>query len=82
MSYFCRPLDTVRGMSRETLVEVTANIESQEYRRRLNTDVGYSEHPRASTTDDVEQFFSLCVRHMGNSFTLQQFKYRWRNIVR
>jgi hypothetical protein len=68
-------------MSRETFVELTANIESQEFRRRQNREIGFVEHPRAATTDDVEQFFSLCVRQMGSSFTLKEFKYRWRRLA-
>ncbi|XP_064622698.1 uncharacterized protein LOC135484921 isoform X2 [Lineus longissimus] len=76
-----RPWNSVRGFSRETLIEVTTNIESQEYRRRENTTIGYSEHPRAGTTDDVEALFSICHRHLGDTFTLQDFKHRWMKLV-
>jgi hypothetical protein len=69
-------------MSRETLVELTTNIESQEHRRRENTTIGYSEHPRAGTTDDVEALFSICHRHLGDNFTLQDFKHRWFKMVK
>lgn len=58
-------MDTIRGFTRETFIELTTNIESQEFRRRQNTILGYPEHPRAATTDDVECFFSLTRRHLG-----------------
>ena len=38
----------------ETVIAVTTNIESMELRRCQNDDIGYVEHPRAGTTDDVE----------------------------
>lgn len=76
------PLDDVRGFSRETLVEVTTNIESQELRRNQNAALGYAEHPRASTTDDVECFFSMCHRYMGETFTTRDLKYRFKKIAR
>ena len=53
--YQYSPVDQVRGMSRETFVEVTANIESQEFRRRQLMQSGQApENPRAATTDDVK----------------------------
>lgn len=79
---FFRPMENIRGFTRETFVEVTTNIESQEMRRIMNSDLGYPEHPRAATTDDVECFFSLTRRHLGDTFTLQQFKNRWPRLVR
>ena len=50
-----------------------ANIESREWRRAYNTQHNLSpEHPRASTTDDVECFFSVLRDSVGKDFTLQE----------
>lgn len=75
-------MDTIRGFTRETFIELTTNIESQEFRRRQNTILGYPEHPRAATTDDVECFFSLTRRHLGDTFTVKEFRAGWRKLVR
>jgi len=77
-----RPVDCVRGFSRETLVELTTNIESQEHRRRMNSVLGYPEHPRAGVTDDLETLFAMFHRYLGPVFTLKQFKEMWPKIVR
>ncbi|KAJ7394540.1 hypothetical protein OS493_000355 [Desmophyllum pertusum] len=77
-----RPVDCIRGFSRETLVEMTTNIESQEHRRRENNIIGYAEHPRAGGTDDMETFFSIAHRYLGLLFTLKQFKEKWQKLVR
>ena len=61
---------------------VTTNIESIEFCRRQNLDLGYEEHPRAATTDDVEAFFALLHRYLGLIFTLKEFKALWRKLVR
>ena len=58
----------------ETVVAVTTNIESTEFRSRQNLDLGYEEHPRAGTTDDVEAFFALLHCYFGLTFTLKDFK--------
>ena len=42
-----------------TVVAVTTNIESIEFRRRQNAELGYEVHTRAGTTDDVEASFAL-----------------------
>ncbi|XP_063448946.1 uncharacterized protein LOC134728306 isoform X2 [Mytilus trossulus] len=77
-----RPMENLRGFTRETFIDITANIESQEHRRRQNNLMNYPEHPRASTTDDVECFFSMTRRQLGDTFTLKEFKSGWRKIVR
>lgn len=79
---FCRPVKGICGFSRETVVAVTTNIESIEFRRRQNVEIGYEEHPRAGTTDDVEAFFALLHRYLGLIFTLKEFKALWRKLVR
>ena len=66
----------------ETLIAVTTNIESIEYRRRESERIGYPEHPRAGTSDDVEAFISLLHRFLGNIFTVKEMKLLWRKIVR
>ena len=50
------------------MIEITTNIESQELRRCENEAIGYPEHPRAGGTDDLETFFSLTHRYIGNVF--------------
>ena len=52
-------MENIRGFTRETFIEITTNIESQEIRRIRNIDIGYAEHPRAGTTDDMESLFSV-----------------------
>ncbi|KAK3752537.1 hypothetical protein QZH41_016313 [Actinostola sp. cb2023] len=58
-----RPVENICGFSRETVIEITTNIESQEARRRINKEVGYPMHPRAGGTDDLETFFGLGHRY-------------------
>ena len=71
------------GFSRETVIAVTTNIESMEYRRRQNEEIGYEEHPRAGTTDDdVEAIIAFLHRMVGMVFTLKQFKAGWKQVVR
>ena len=38
------------------MIEVTTNIENQEFHRRQNNEIGHAENPRASETDDLECF--------------------------
>ena len=38
------------------------------------------EHPRASTTDDVECFFSVMRDTVGKSFTLKRVQDEWMKI--
>lgn len=56
------------------MIAVTTNIESMELRRRQNGMIGYEEHPRAGTSDDVEAIFALFHRFLGKIFTLKDFK--------
>jgi len=54
-------------------VALVANIETREWRYRYNTENSIPlEHPRASTTDDVECFFSVLRDTVGKDFTLQE----------
>ena len=79
---FYRPVKELCGFSRETVIAVTSNIESMEFRRCQNGEVGYAEHPRAGTTDDVEAIIAFFHRITGIVFTLKQFKATWRQVVR
>ena len=70
------------GFSRETIIGVTTNIESMEFRRHQNAELGYEEHPRAGTSDDVEAIIAFLHRMLGVVFTLKQFKSEWKQAVR
>ena len=70
-----RNINGVRGFSRETLIALSANIESREWRREFNVKHNIpAEHPRASTTDDVECFFSVLRDTVGKDFTLKEVR--------
>ena len=52
---------------------LVANIETREWRHHYNVENGIPpEHPRASTTDDVECFFSVLRDTVGKDFTLHE----------
>jgi len=56
--FLLRRISNIRGFSRETLVALVANLESQLAGMEKKVQHGLApEHPRASTTDDVECFF-------------------------
>lgn len=74
-------MDNTRGFSRETFIGITPNLESQEFRRRQNSDIGFEEHPRAGTSDDLEALFAVYHRDLGVIFTLKEFKYNWKNLA-
>ena len=81
MSCFCphRPISGVCGFTRETLHALIADIEGREWRRKNNEQKGIPlENPRASTTDDVECFFSILRDMIGPDFTLKQVQLEWR----
>ena len=60
----------VRGFTRETLSALLVDIESHEWGRVYNQENGIPpEHPRASTSDDVECFFSVLRDMVGKDFT-------------
>ena len=68
-----RPIDDVRGFTRETLIAMSANVENRMWRHKYLHNQGLpSEHPRSSTTDDVECFFSVLRDTVGKNFTLKQ----------
>ena len=55
------------------MIALAANIESREWRRQFNTRNRIpAENPRASSTDDVECFFSMLRDTVGKDFTLKE----------
>lgn len=76
-----RPIDRVRGFTRETLIGLVADIETRLWRHSFNeANAIPAEHPRASTTDDVECFFSVLRDCVGKDFTLKQVN-RYTGII-
>ena len=60
---------------------MTTNIESREWKRLTNMEEGLPpEHPRASTTDDVECFFSMLRDLVGKHFTVKQVQLEFRKL--
>lgn len=69
-----RPIKGIQGFTREIVVAIIANCESLELRRQEYVSRGLPpEHPRASSTDDVEGFFSLLHDQLGDVFDHQAF---------
>ena len=65
-----REINNIRGFTRETVSALIVDIESREWRREYNRKNNIPlEHPRASTTDDVECFFSVLRDMVGKDFT-------------
>jgi hypothetical protein len=65
------------------LIGVVTTIESREQKRIWNANNGKPpENPRASTTDDVECFFSTMRDAVGKNFTLKQVKPEMRKICK
>ena len=57
------------------------NIEGREFRRRCIKERGNKpEHPRASTSDDVECFFSMMRDIVGRNFTSKQVRFAFRKV--
>ena len=74
-----RSLSDIRGLSRETLIALTTTIESREWmRRRCISENIPPEHPRDSSTDDVECFFSVLRSMVGDHFTSKAVMLEWR----
>ena len=61
-------------MTREIIVAVTTNIESQEFRRCYGEEKGLPpEHPRAGSSDDVEGIFAFLHELLGPIFGEKEF---------
>ena len=68
-------------MTRETIIALTTTIESREWMRRRCANEGLPlEHARATSTDDVECFFSVLRKIIGNHFTSKSVMLQWRKI--
>jgi len=60
---------------------VITNVEGREWRRRhICERSNKPEHPRASTSDDVECFFSMMRDAIGLNFTAKQVKFGFRKV--
>ena len=69
-----RPIKGIQGFTREIVVALVANCESLELRREEYQHRGLSpEHPRASSTDDVEGFIALLHDQLGDVFDHKAF---------
>ena len=56
------------------MIAIVANIESREGRRKYCQKHNIAvEHPRASTTDDVEYFFSILRDTVGADFIWRRY---------
>ena len=76
-NYTYRSVIGICGFTREVLVAIIADIETREW-RRVEIQEAAPEHPRSSTTDDVEWFFSVLRDLVGKDFTLKQVQFAWR----
>ena len=73
-TFLNRPIKGICGLTRECVVGLIANLVTRELRRSENEDKGLPpEHPRASSTDDVEGIISLYHEVMGSNFDLKEF---------
>ena len=81
-SSYTSPRDIkVLGFTRETIIALTTNIESVEWKRREYSNLKRPlENPRSSTTDDVECMFSIMRDLTGKHFTLREAQYTWRKV--
>ncbi|CAB3990641.1 Transposon Tf2-6 poly [Paramuricea clavata] len=72
---FMKNMMPVKGiLTCEVVVGLVANLESRHLRRIENAQRGLQpEHPRSSSTDDVEGFISLLHEMLGPIFDIKQF---------
>ena len=69
----CREIAGVRGLTREVVNALCANIESREWRRIFLQSHGLPPaNPRSATSDDVECFFSVLRESVGKDFTVKE----------
>ncbi len=70
--FIYRPTKGVLGYTHETVVALTTNILSREWSRRHYANTQHNpEHPRSSTTDDVECLFSIMRDLAGKHYTVR-----------
>ena len=66
--------NTVRGLTRETVVALLTNLTSLEMRREEYQRRGMMpEHPRSGTSDDVESYISVLHEMLGDVFDMKSF---------
>lgn len=71
---FFRPIKGICGLTQETVIGLVANLESRELRRVQYQERGLPpEHPRASSSDDVEGIIALMHEMLGDIFDVKQF---------
>ena len=71
---FCRPIKGICGLTREIIVGLVANLETRQQRREEYTERDLPpEHPRASSTDDVEGIIALFHEVIGVVFDTKEF---------
>ena len=71
---FIRPIKGICGLTPEAVVGLVANLESRELRRVEYKQRGITfEHPRASSTDDVEGIIATMHEMVGEAFDIKQF---------
>ena len=63
------------------MIVVTTDNESREFKVIQNMEEGHPpEHPRDSTTDDVECIFSVLRDLVGKNFTVSKVQYEWKKV--
>lgn len=61
-----RSVDSIKSFTRETLSAVIVDIKSRDWQQHYNKQKGIpTEHPRASTSDDVECFLVFYIKGYG-----------------
>lgn len=71
---FCRPIKGRCGMTREIIVGVVANLETRQQGREEYTKRDLPpEHPRASSTDDIEGIIALFHEVIDVVFDTKEF---------
>jgi hypothetical protein len=69
-----RPVKNIRGLTREVVVALVANIEGFLQRALNYTTRGIKQaNPRSGTSDDVEGLFSTIREMVGQEFGMKQF---------
>ena len=73
-----RSPNNILGCSKETTLALVTNriFEGHQWHRQNVCNQGIKpEHPRASSTDDVECFFSMMRDSIGSNFKVKQVKF-------
>ena len=73
-------LQKSKRFSKETVVALITNIEGREWHRREVARSIKPDHPRVSSTDDVECFFSMMHDSLGRNFNSKQVQFGIRKV--